>query len=317
MKFHKILLINVPESSLGKEYWSRIDKLASKRVHLPKDDSKILDNLKDTDCLLVSFGLVVDEEMIDVAPNLKYIGVMATAYGKIDVSHAKKKGIPVCNLAGYSTESVAEFTIAATLEYMRQLEEGKRRGKSGNYDDTGISATEIKDKIFGVIGLGAIGGRVAEIARGGFGADARYWSRHRKKLLERKGIKYESLDNLIAKADILSINLAQTEETNGIFNKTRFKKVKNGAIIINTAPMELVDIDGLADRLKKGDITFILDHSDEMSEKDLAKISKFPNCIIYPPIAYLSKEAAVTRQEMFTSNIENFLRGTPKNVVNS
>lgn len=80
--------------------------------------------------------------------------------------------------------------------------------------------------------------------------------------------------------------------------------------------MELIDIDGLAQRLKKGDITFILDHSDEMKEEDLKKISRFENCIIYPPMAYITKEAAINRREMFTSNLESFLKGKPKNIVN-
>lgn len=80
--------------------------------------------------------------------------------------------------------------------------------------------------------------------------------------------------------------------------------------------MELVDIDGLAQRLKKKDITFILDHSDEINGEDLKKISVFENCIIYPPMAYLTKEAVVNRREMFTSNIENFLKGKPTNKVN-
>jgi len=80
--------------------------------------------------------------------------------------------------------------------------------------------------------------------------------------------------------------------------------------------MELIDIDGLERRLKKGDITFILDHSDEMSEKDLKTLSKYKNCIIYPPIAYISKEAAENRRRIFIENIEGFLKGKPQNVVN-
>ncbi len=267
------------------------------------------------DCLLVSFGLPVDKKMIDAAPNLKYIGVLATAFGKIDIEYAKKKKIIICNLPGYSTESVAEFTIAAILEHIRDLEEGKRRGRSGNYSFDGISAIEIKNKIFGVIGLGSIGKRVAEITQG-FGADVRYWSKNRKKDAEKRGIKYESLDSLIQKADFLSINLAQNKDTEGIFNKSRFKNVKSGVVIINTAPMELVDIDGLIDRLKNDDITFILDHSDEMTEEDLKKVSKYKNCIIYPPIGYITEEARAAKQEIFLGNMEGFLKGKPQNVVN-
>lgn len=315
MKFKKILLINIPEESLGEEYWKRINQLSSQKVSLPKDDPRVLKELKDTDCLLVSFGLVVDKNMIDAAPNLKYIGVLATAFGKIDVNYAKRKKIIVCNLAGYSTESVAEFTIAAILETIRGLEIGKKRARDGKYDETGIPAWEIKDKIFGVIGLGSIGKRVAEIAQG-FGADVEYWSKNRKKDAEKKDIKYEGLDSLIKKADFLSINLAQHKDTEGILNKNRLQKVKKGAVVINTAPMELVNIDGLVERLKNKDITFIFDHSDEMHEEDLKKICKFENCVIYPPMAYISKEAAVNRREMFTSNLESFLRGKSKNIVN-
>ena len=81
--------------------------------------------------------------------------------------------------------------------------------------------------------------------------------------------------------------------------------------------MELVNIGALEKRLQKGDITFILDHSDEMKEEDLQKLSKYKNCIIYPPIAYLSKEAQRTKQEIFVSNIENFLKGKATNQVNA
>lgn len=316
MKFKKILVYNIDRSkNLDSKSWEKIENLGNKLIFVPKDDPKLRSELADTDCLLVAFGTNIVKEDIDSAPNLKYIGVLATAFGKIDTDYAKKKKVIVSNLKGYSTESVAEFIIAAILEHSRGLEEGKIRGRSGNYSEVGISARELKDKIFGVIGLGTIGQRVAEIALG-FGADVRYWSRNRKKYYEKKGIKYESLGKLIEEADFLSLNLAQTKDTEGIFSKDRFQKVKAGAVIINTAPMELVDIDGLVQRLNKADIAFILDHSDEMTEKDLAKISKYRNCIIYPPIAYISKEATGNKKTIFIENIEGFLKGKPKNVVN-
>lgn len=316
MRFKKILVYNIDRSrSLDSSSWKKIENLGEKIVFLPKDDPGFRKELVDTDCLLVAFATSVDKGNIDNAPKLKYIGVAATAFGKIDVNYAKKKGIVVCNLKGYSTESVAEFIIAAILESARSLEEGKIRGRSGNCSEAGIFAREIKDKIFGVVGLGDIGKRVAEITLG-FGADVRYWSRNRKKDYEKKGIKYEDLDKLIAEADYLSINLAQTKETEGIFNQTRFQKIKSSAIVINTCPMELIDINALEERLKKKDITFILDHSDEMSEKDLKKLSKYSNCIIYPPMAYISKEAGENRKRIFLENIEAFLKGKPQNKIN-
>ncbi|MBI2010748.1 MAG: hypothetical protein HYS89_00715 [Candidatus Colwellbacteria bacterium] len=311
MKFKKALLINIDGPALDKKYWEKLDQLIDKRVYLPKDSSDIEKELPDTDCLLVGFGVPVTKEQIDRAPDLKYIGVLATAFGKIDVDYAGKRNIPVCNLAGYSTESVAEFTIAAILEHIRGLEEGKKRGREGKYPEEGMSAKEIKGKVFGIIGLGSIGRRVGELAQG-FNADVRYWSRNKKEV----PFGYRDADSLIAEADFLSINLAQTPDTESFLNKRRLDSLKEGAVVINTTPMELVDIDALAEKLSKNDITFILDHSDEMSKEDLAKLSKYENCIIYPPIAYITGEARINKQELFISNIQSFLSGKPTNKVN-
>lgn len=315
MKFNKALLIGIDKSSLSTDYWKKVDALISKKVFITKDSPILKKEMADTDCLLTGFGVVVAKEDIDNMPNLRYIGVLATAFGRIDVDYAKKSKIPVCNLAGYSTESVAEFTIAAILESIRGLEEGKVRVRAGNVSEAGIKAKEIKDKIFGVLGLGSIGGRVAEIAQG-FGADVRYWSKNRKKDYKAKGVKYQDADKLIREADILSINLAQNQQTNNFLDEKRIQSLKSGAVVINTAPMELVKIDALVKRLQKDDITFILDHSDEMNKEDLIKLSKYKNCIIYPPIAYITDEAKIAKQEIFIANIENFLSGGPSNVVN-
>lgn len=158
MKFNKILTIGISEAHLDNEYWGKIITLTDNKVSLSKDDAEINKELIDADCLLVAFGVPVTKEMIDLAPNLKYIGVLATAYGKIDINYAKEKNVLISNLAGYSTEAVAEFSVAAILENIRQLEEGKQRGRAGNYSEAGLKAREIKDSVFAVIGLGTIGG---------------------------------------------------------------------------------------------------------------------------------------------------------------
>ena len=177
--------------------------------------------------LLCGFGVTITKQDLAQAPNLKYIGVLSTAYGKINTPSAKEKGITVCNIPGYSTEAVAEFTFAALLENIRKIEEGKVRGRQTNYSEAGLSQTELKDKVFGVLGLGSIGARVAEIALG-FGADTKYWSRTRKPEYEKRGVKYQDVDSLIAEADFLSINLAQTTETEKVLNTKRIQSLKMG-----------------------------------------------------------------------------------------
>lgn len=313
MKFHKLLIINVGEEALDPEYWQQLDALAEKIVKLPRDDPAIMAELTDTDGLLVNFGVVVDKSMIDTAKNLKYIGVLATAFGKIDVKYAATQNIPVCNLGGYSTESVAEFTIAVMLETIRGLEESKQRGRDKNYDESGISARELKDSNFVVLGMGDIGNRVAELAHG-FSAKVSYWSRKSRK--EGAGYTYGEIDDLLPQADFVSINFAQNSETEGIFTAERFASLKPGAVVVNTAPMELVDINGLVDRLAKGDITFILDHADETDKSDLDKLRQYPNCIIYPPVAYITKEARKAKQDTYVGNARSFLEGQLQNRVN-
>ncbi len=271
MGFNKILFINIQESSLDKKYWDQINSLTKKKVILPKDSSKIMEELKDADCLLVGFATPVTKEHIDAAPNLKYIGTLAIAYHKIDDKYARKKGIPVTNIAGYCTDSVAEFILAAILNAIRQLDEGKERARNKNYDFAGMSAAEIKGKTFGVFGLGNIGKRTAELAQG-FGADVQYWSKHRKKDFEVKGVKYKDKDSLLKGADFISLNFVQTPETENFLDEEAFSKIKPGAVIVNTVPMETVNLDALEKRLKKGDITFILDHSDEMKQADLNRL---------------------------------------------
>ncbi|MDE1825570.1 MAG: hypothetical protein KGH77_04375 [Candidatus Micrarchaeota archaeon] len=314
MKFGKILTIGIGESALDKEHWKRLDALAEERISLSEHSEEIKKHLADAECLLVKLNPVTTEYIND-APHLKYIGALATAYGRINSTSAKNMGIVVTNVPGYATESVAEFVFAVVLEHMREIERGKKQGSEGNYSESGFSATEIKGKKFGILGMGKIGGRVAEIALG-FGADVMYWSKNRKKEFEAKGINYEDVDSLVSKADIISLHFAQTEDTKGFLGESRIAKIKKGAIIVNTTSMESVNIDVLEDRLRKNDITFILDYSDEISSENLKRLLKYKNCIIYPPIAYISDEGKIAKQDIFISNMEKFLEGNNQNRVN-
>lgn len=315
MKFKKTLIINISEDKLDPIYWKRLKSLAKNTISLPKENPLIQKELSNTDCILTGFQIDVGKKEIDSAPNLKYVSVLATAYGKIDTDYAKKKKIVISNVPGYATESVAELVFAVILENIRGLSEAKSRGARGNYSEAGIKASEIKDKTFAILGLGRIGSRVAEIAKG-FGADIKYWSQNRKKDLERSSIKFEDPDKLIAEADIISLNFAETPQTKHFLNKKRINSIKSGALIISTVPNEITDLDALEQRLKKGDITFISDHADELDPKDVKELSKYKNCILYPPIGYISNEARIAKQEIFIGNMEGFLKGKPENVVN-
>lgn len=317
MKFKKILTIGISESSLDTNYWKKIDNLTEKRISLPGDSSEIKKQIADADCLLVNpFVFKVEKQLIDVAPKLKYIGVLATAYGKVDYEYAATKNITVCNIPGYSTEAVAEFVFGAILESLRGLGRAKKQAEKGNYSEsTFFNTSEIKGKKFGIVGLGRIGSRVAELALA-FRADVRYWSRNRKKEFEVKGIKYQKVEKLLSESDFISLHLAFNKETETFINKDRISMIKSGTLFLNLAPNELVDLDALEKRLAKGDMVYIMDHSDELTPEQAKQLSKYKNCIIYPPIGYTTKEATVEKQEIFVGNLEDFLKGTSKNKVN-
>ncbi|MBI1973633.1 hypothetical protein HYS54_02365 [Candidatus Micrarchaeota archaeon] len=314
MKFRKILSL-VGQDKLSQENWASVKSLGEKFVSLPKDSSKLTEEVNDADCLLMQFLPKVDAGVIDSAPQLKYIGALATGYGNIDVGHAKRKGIVVSNVPGYATEAVAELVFAVVLERFRELGGALQQVASGDVSESSFFSTrEIAGKKFGVVGAGRIGSRVAEIARA-FGADVCYWSRNRKPDLESKGVKFAELDKLVSECEIVSLHAALAKGTESLLNEARLNKLKSGALLVNLAPNELVDLNALDKRLAEGDLTYVMDHSDELSPEQLKMLQARKNCVIYPPIGYTTQEATRNKQEIFVSNIENFLAGKPANVV--
>lgn len=270
------------------------------------------EQLDDSDCILLKLGAHMSKRDIDKLPGLKYIGMLGTGYGGIDATYAASKGISVTNIANYATEGVGEFTFAILLEYLRSVCKAKQQAENDDYSDIN-GGREVKGQSFGVVGLGDIGLRTAELAQA-FGANVSYWSRNRKVTAENQGIAYDP--KVWSKADIITVNLELNTETEKFMNTERIAKIKKGAVVINLSPMELFDFSALVSRLKKNDMTFILDHSDEMTKQQLSTLQALDNCIIYPPIAYLTQEASTLKKQIYIDNLASFLSGIPANQVN-
>lgn len=313
MKFKTIVVSGIDRAKLSKSTWDRLNSLTEQVILAgPKE---LVTAIQHADALLVGFETIVDAAVLRAAPNLKYIGVLGTAYDRVEVTTAKERGVAVTNLPGYSTEAVAEWVFGVLLEYVRDLARARHEADRGNYEAAGFSGSEIKGKIFGVIGLERIGTRVAEIALG-FGADVRYWSRTRKEDNETRGLTYEELDELVRQADFLSLYVAGTKETENLLNRERIMKIKPGAVIVNTVSMKTIDVDALEERIKRGDVTFIRMHSRSLTDEQWKRFARYHNMIVYPAITNITKEASQAREEMFVRNIEQFLHGKPENVVN-
>lgn len=312
MKLQKIVCLGFSGGELEDSYWKELDGLTAGRV-LVATEAELSDNT-DADGLLVKLGAKVPKELIDKFPNLKYIGMLGTGYGGIDTTYAASKGITVTNIADYATEGVAEFTFGILIEWCRGVSRALGLAWDGVYEDDEHPGMEIKGKKFGVIGLGDIGTRIAELAQA-FGCDVSYWSRNRKEDAEAKGIKYQELDDLLANSDIITLNLALNSETEGMINADHITKIKKDAIVINPSPMGLIDFKALVTRLSKKDMVFMLDHSDEMTKEQLEELRPLPTCKVYPAIAYLTREASQLKKRIYVDNIKNYLDGKPTNKV--
>ena len=313
MKLQKIICIGFGGQELEDNYWKELDALAEKWVIA--DEATAIAEHSNADAVLLKLGAKFGKDLIDKFPDLKYIGMLGTGYGGIDTEYAGSKSITVTNIADYATQAVAEFTFGILIEWCRGVARALGLAGDGTYEDDEHPGMEIKGKKFGVIGLGNIGRRTAELAQA-FGSDVSYWSRTRKKDTDAKGIKYQELDDLLADSDIITLNLALNPETEGIINGDRIQKIKQSAIFINPSPMELIDFDAMVARLKQEDLVFILDHSDEMTEEQLKELKTIARCKIYPAIGYLTREASALKKRIYIDNIKNYLDGKPTNKVN-
>lgn len=313
MELNKAIFLGYSGDEISDYSWKNIDRIFETTKLIPNESDLIEDS--DIDALFVKLGAKIDKEIIDKFPNLKYIGMLGTGFGGIDTNYATSKGIVVTNIADYATSSVSEFTFGILLNYLRDLNRASVNANNGNFSDEGFMGGEIRGKKFGVIGLGNIGTSVAKLANA-FGSEVSYWSKNRKINIESDGIKYCSLEELITNSDFISLNLAYNLDTENIFNEELISKIKQNSILINTSPMELIDFDALVKRIQKNDFVFMMDHSDEITKDQLDILSNLKNVVLYPPIGYLTQEAGEYKQEIFVSNITNFLNGTPSNKVN-
>jgi len=278
------------------------------------DDDTIKTRIKDAEVLVLA-NTPLSGEVIDAADKLKYISIAFTGYNHIDLEKCKEKGIHVSNAAGYSTNSVAELTFGLIIALLRSivpLEKIVREGGTKN----GYSQLDLKGKTLGVLGTGDIGGAVAEIGLA-FGCEVIAYNRSEKEALINKGVKYKSLDEVLAKSDIVTIHMPLTDETKGLIDVDKLALMKKSAFLINTAIGPIVDNKALAEALHKGIIAGAgLDRVDmEPPIPTDYPILSAPNTVLLPHIGYATDEAMVRRAEITFNNIAKWEQGAQENIV--
>lgn len=315
----KIVVLDGYALNPGDLSWESFNKLGDLKVYVRTQKEDVIDRIGDAE-IVITNKTIIDRNIIENT-NIKYIGIFATGYNVVDIDACREKGITVCNVPEYSTDSVVQLTFALLLEIMSKpyihnisVKEGKW-AQSIDFSYTVAPMAELRGKTIGLIGYGSIGKGTAKVANA-FNLKVLYNKPSGKCDNDTDMCRYADIDELFEKSDIISLHCPLTTLTEKIINKENISKMKHGVIIINTARGGVVDENDLADALNSGKVgAYGCDVlSSEPPEKD-NKIISAKNTIITPHIAWQAYETRERLMSIAAKNLRNFIEGNPCNVV--
>ena len=317
----RIVILDGYSANPGDLSWKELEQMGEVTVYDRTSPSETVQRAADADIVLTN-KVVLDRDKIAQLPRLKYIGVLATGYNVVDIEAAHERGIIVTNVPAYSTESVAQMVFAHLLTVTNRTEHYAIQNRSGRWAANpdfcywDFPQMELAGKTFGIVGLGNIGRRVAEIALA-FGMKVKAMTSKSQDLLPA-GIEKADLQTLLAAADVLSLHCPLTENTRHLINADTLRQMKPTAILINTGRGPLIDDQAVADALQEGRLgAFCADVlTTEPPSSDNPLLSQ-PNAFITPHIAWASTEARTRLIQVATDNVRAFISGKPRNVVSS
>lgn len=254
-------------------------------------------------------------EVIDQTEQLKLINVAFTGVDHVGIADAENQAIQVCNAAGYANQAVAELTIGLVLDIYRYITGGNKEIRQEDFPGT-FSGNEIKGKTVGIIGTGKIGIMTARLFKA-FGAELIATDQMPSPEAEELGIEYMDQDELLIRADIVSLHVPLIPSTRGMISKEKIELMKESAILINCARGPIVDNDALADALNEGTIAGAgIDVFDmEPPIPSDYKLLHAKNAVLTPHVGFFTKEAMELRAKIAFDNTLAFLNGEPQNLI--
>ena len=281
----------------------------------PKDtDPKVqIERAKDADVIMIA-NMPLSGEVISACPNLKYIDVAFTGVDHVDLEAAKAKGVKVSNAAGYSNEAVSELVLCMMLALLRNVPQVEARCRAGQTKD-GLVGVELMGRTVGIVGVGAIGTRTAELCHA-FGCKTLGNKRHVRGN-EPDYIEFVSLEELLSRSDIVSLHCPLNEDSRGMINKDTIAKMKPGALLINAARGPVVDSQALADALNSGYLGGAgIDVFETEPPLDPAHpLLHSKNTIVTPHVAFASAESMEARCKIAFDNIAQWMDGHQTNII--
>lgn len=301
---------------------SRFEKFGEVTCYPNTVAANTAERVKDADIILANKA-PLNESTLKDAPNVKLICLLATGFDNVDLAYCRSRGIKVTNVINYCTSTVAQHTLLLALALSEKITFYDDYVKSGaysaqdrfsNFDRTFY---DLEGKTWGIIGMGTIGRRVAGLAQA-FGCRVIFYSASGKSTCT----DYERVefDTLLQESDILSLHCPLSDRTRGLINKDALSKMKETAILVNVARGPVVDTQALYDALIADQIAGagldVLEQEPMAKDNPLAQIKDSTKLIITPHMAWASFESRTHLVEEVVQNIEAFLAGENRNVVN-
>ena len=312
-----LIILDGHADNPGDLSWDGFKEFAEVTVYDRTSQDELLNRIVDADAIIIN-KVVIDENILNKTPKLKYIGVCATGYNVVDLEACNKRNIVVTNVPAYSTDAVAQHVFAFITYFTNHVALHNETVHNGDWISSpdfcywNKPLIELSGKTLGIFGYGSIGSKVAEIGKA-FGMNVICNTR-----TEKPGMPTSvSWENLLRKADFLSLHAPLTPQTTNIINKDSLALMKHSAYLINTARGGFVVEKDLAEALKKGTIAGygadVILH--EPMEKD-CPLFKCPNCVLTPHTAWAPKETRERLLKVCLDNFTGWLNVSPVNVVN-
>ena len=315
----KIVILDAYAANPGDLSWDEFVALGELTVYDRTAQEDAAARIGDAEVVFINKVRLTDD-IFAACPNLKLVSILATGYNIVDLAAAKRRGITVCNVPGYSTRAVVQMTFALLLEICQQVGLHSGAVHTGRWQTCpdfcfwDRPLIELDGKTMGIVGYGAIGSAVGTVAQA-LGMKLLVTARHERPVPE--GARFVSLPELLAQSDVVSLHCPQTAENARMIDAGALAQMKDGAILINTARGGLLDEQAVADALRSGKL--LAAGMDVVSAEPIRADNPLltaPNCFLTPHIAWAPLETRRRLQTISAENLRAFLAGKPQNVVN-
>lgn len=315
----KIVILDAYAANPGDLSWDEFAALGELTVYDRTAQEDAAARIGDSEVVFIN-KVRLTGEIFAACPNLKLVSILATGYNIVDLAAAKRRGITVCNVPGYSTRAVVQMTFALLLEICQQVGLHSGAVHTGRWQTCpdfcfwDRPLIELDGKTMGIVGYGAIGSAVGTVAQA-LGMKLLVTARHERPVPE--GARFVSLPELLAQSDVVSLHCPQTAENARMIDAGALAQMKDGAILLNTARGGLLDEQAVADALRSGKL--LAAGMDVVSAEPIRADNPLltaPNCFLTPHIAWAPLETRRRLQAISAENLRAFLAGKPQNVVN-